>query len=163
MRLSAGRPKRVWKDSSPDIRFVSDRQCRWRKLGRRWWICKRQVGGQIRRCRRIMRGRNWRNGARWQGSSMGSRWSRRGNRYFRAKKGAFEWTIRKVNAQNRPVSVLFVRLGVLVFGQSKHRGFCANALGFPLAGSGAEGFSASWWGMQSPDLGTLVRSQPARP
>ena len=79
------------------------------------------------------------------------------------EKGRIRVEIRKENAQNRPVSVLFVRLGVLVFGRLKHREFCANALEIPLAGSGAERFSASWWGMQYPDLGTLVRSQPARP
>ena len=33
MRLSAGLPKRAWKDSSPDTRFVPDQRCPWRKLG----------------------------------------------------------------------------------------------------------------------------------
>ena len=37
------------------------------QAGRRWWICKQRVGGLIRRCRRIMRERNWRNGGRWHG------------------------------------------------------------------------------------------------
>ena len=40
----------------------------------------------------------------------------------------------------------FLRLGVLVFGRSKHREFCANAIEIPLSGSGAEGFSASCGG-----------------
>ena len=58
----------------------------WRKLGRQWWICKRRGDGRVQRCRRIMRGRNWRNWGRWLGSSMGSRWSRRGNRSFARKR-----------------------------------------------------------------------------
>ena len=79
------------------------------------------------------------------------------------EKGRIRVEIRKGNAQNRPVSVLFVRIGVLVFGQSKHREFCTNTLEMPLAGSGVEGFSAAWWGMRSPIWVPLFdRSLPAR-
>ncbi len=42
------------------------------QAGPRWWICRRRGDGRVQRCRRIMRGRSWRNGGRWLGSSMGS-------------------------------------------------------------------------------------------
>ena len=37
----------------------------------RWSICRMRAGGSRHRCRRIMPKRNWRNGERSQGSSMG--------------------------------------------------------------------------------------------
>ena len=42
------------------------------RQGLRWLICRTRAGGSRRRCRRIMRKRNSRNGEQSQGSSMGS-------------------------------------------------------------------------------------------
>ena len=65
-RLSAGHPRRRWRGSPPDTRFVWDLRCRWLKLG----VGGRYADGNRWRCLRIMRGQNWQNTVLLLGSSM---------------------------------------------------------------------------------------------
>ena len=111
-----------------------DLRCLWRKLGPQWWICKRRVGGRSEDAGALCTGGTGGTGGGGEvllrevgGQGAAIDLSR--------EKGRIRVEIRKENAQNRPVSVLFVRIGVLVFGQSKHREFCTNTLEMPLAGS----------------------------